>query len=226
MIKEEWGQALNREFDKLYFKKLMRFIKNEREAGKEIYPAQKDVFKAFNYTLPAFIKVVIIGQDPYHTPGYADGLAFSASVSKGTPPSLQNILKELKDDLGHETPNSGSLMQWARRGVLLLNSVLTVEAGKPGSHRNLGWERFTDEVIAWLNLNKSPIVFMLWGRDAISKEHLIRNSKHCVIKSSHPSPFSAHKSTDAFQSFLGSKPFSSANKFLAKPIDWSLSNRL
>lgn len=229
-ISEAWDQVISQELAKLYMKRLMRFLRHERRLGKEIYPPQSEIFEAFSYCPPHRIKAVIVGQDPYHTPGFADGMAFSVSVDRDKPPSLINIFKELESDLGYPQPNHGSLIKWACEGVILLNTCLTVEKGKPGSHRNLGWEAFSDRIIEWLHKNKEPIAFILWGKDSFAKEHLIDKTKHLVIKSTHPSPFSASVSTRQAISFFGSQPFSQVNKFLIKagriPIDWQIVNRV
>jgi len=230
MLREEWQQAFNQEFDRLYYKRLDRWLKHEEREGKIIYPPKADRFDAFNHCPPHRIKVVIVGQDPYHTPGFADGMAFSVPVDKGFPPSLNNIWKEIKTDLDISRPNHGNLTKWASQGVLLLNTCLSVEKGKPGSHRDKGWEQFTDRVISWLNVNKKGIVFMLWGLDAQKKESFISKERHMVLKSTHPSPFSAYVSTKGLIPFMGSKPFSQANKFLSqrdiRPIDWAIPNRV
>lgn len=229
-LSDEWENLLGREFERLSFLRLQRFIRAEREAGKKIFPSDTEVYHSFNSCPPDRVKVIIVGQDPYHTEGYADGLAFSVKVEKPLAPSLQNIFKELEADLGHKIPNHGCLLKWAKQGVLLLNSCLTVEADKPGSHREKGWELITDRVIEHFNYQKNPMVFILWGKDALVKERLITNPKHLVLKSSHPSPFSARVSTARFESFFGSRPFSTANKFLIKndrkPIDWAIEDKL
>lgn len=230
ILRTNWQQALDREFDKLYFKRLVRWLRKEREAGKEILPADEDVLEGLNHCPPAKVKVVIIGDEPYSIPGFSDGLAFSVQLDKGISPALNNIFKELKTDLDLDPPNHGCLLKWTRSGVLLLNTVLTVEANKPGSHKGKGWEQFTDAVITFLNRNRNPIVFMLWGKEACAKSALIKDSKHLVIKSTHPSPFSAAVSTNTVNPFLGSRPFSIANKHLSRfdirPVDWPLVDRL
>ena len=219
MIGNDWDIILKDEFEKDYFKKLIEFIKKEYYK-KTIYPKQAEIFKAFKNTSYENTKVVILGQDPYHGENQAEGLSFSVKEGVKMPPSLKNIFKELNDDLGCEIPTHGSLVKWSEEGVLLLNTVLTVEKDKAASHKNLGWEIFTDEVIRKLNEKNTPIVFILWGNFAKSKKSLITNKIHYVIESNHPSPFSAHKG------FFGSKPFSKTNNFLIKnglkPIDWQI----
>lgn len=229
-IRAEWDQVLHQELNALYFQILMRFLKNERRANKEIIPDQPQIFNAFNYCPPAKIKCVIIGSEPFHEPGYADGLAFSVDLSKGNTLALDNIFKEVKSDLDISRPNHGCLTSWSTEGVLLMNTRLTVEANKPGSHCDQGWERFTDRIVKWLDSNKKPIVFMLWGKEAAKKRPLIKNTRHCVLQTTHPSPYSAGSNTSKYPPFLGSKCFSEANQFLIKndikPIDWSIKNRL
>lgn len=219
MIGNDWDIILRDEMEKTYFKNLLNLIKKEYET-KVIYPKQTEIFKAFRNTSYENTKVVILGQDPYHGINQAEGLSFSVKVGIKKPPSLQNIFKELKDDLGYEIPVDGSLVKWTEEGVLLLNTVLTVEGNKPASHKDLGWEHFTDEVIKKLNQKTTPVVFILWGSFARSKKTFITNPIHCIIESPHPSPFSA------YNGFFGSKPFSKTNKFLTlnglKPIDWQI----
>lgn len=222
-----WKRTLARELKSDNFKKLCKFLKNEIGAGKVICPELKFIFRAFNFCSPEETKVVILGQDPYHTPGVANGLSFSISQGNGIPPSLLNIYREINQDLQlEEDPNHGDLTGWARQGVLLLNSCLTIEAYRPNSHKNKGWEQLTDTVISYLNKINKPIVFMLWGKEASQKETLITNPRHLVLKSSHPSPFSAHVTSESQIAFMGSKPFSSANRHLRKTrqtqIDWTL----
>ncbi|MBP5674987.1 uracil-DNA glycosylase [Candidatus Saccharibacteria bacterium] len=214
---ESWKPFLKSEFDKPYFKDLAEFLHEEYEK-KTIFPPKTAVFRAFSTDLNE-VKVVILGQDPYHTPGVADGLAFS--ISNGTnymPPSLINIYKEIDSDVGKHNNKSGSLIPWQKQGVLLLNNVLTVEAHKAGSHRGKGWEEFTEAVIKYLNSEKENLVFILWGRDARNKKKLIDTKKHFVLESAHPSPLSA------YNGFFGSKPFSKTNEYLKAhnktPIDW------
>ncbi len=217
MIGNSWDIYLKEEFQKEYFKELLEFVKEEYKT-KTIYPKQNEVFNAFRYTDFENIKVVILGQDPYHGPNQAEGLSFSVKNEVLKPPSLQNIFKELESDLGIPFPEHNSLKPWARQGVLLLNSVLTVEEHKPTSHAEKGWETFTDDVIKILNQKETPVVFILWGAYARSKKNLITNPKHYIIESAHPSPFSARNG------FFGSKPFSKTNEFLKKNnipiIDW------
>lgn len=213
---ESWKGFLQSEFEKPYFKKLAEFLHSEYEK-KTIYPRKELVFRAFATDLNE-VKVVILGQDPYHTPGAAEGLAFSVPNSAPIPPSLINIYKEIDSDIGkHQNPR-GSLANWQKQGVLLLNTVLTVEAHKAGSHRGKGWETFTTATISYLNEVRPHLVFILWGRDARNKKSLIDTSKHLVLESAHPSPLSAHGG------FFGSKPFSKCNDFLIsnnlEPIMW------
>jgi len=219
MLGNDWDELLKDEIDKDYFQKLLSFIKEEYK-NKTIYPKQTEIFKAFRNTSYKDTKVVILGQDPYHGENEAEGLSFSVKVGVRKPPSLQNIFKELHDDLGCRMPDSGSLVKWSEEGVLLLNTVLTVEKDKAASHKDIGWEIFTDSVIKKLNEKKEPIVFILWGSFARSKKSLITNKIHYIIESPHPSPFSA------YTGFFGSKPFSKTNKFLEskglKPIDWQI----
>ena len=219
MIGNKWDYYLKQEFDKDYFKELLSFVKKEYHE-KTIYPKQNEVFNAFRYTDFDNVKVVILGQDPYHGPNQAEGLSFSVSNEVLKPPSLQNIFKELESDLKIPFPEHNSLKPWAKQGVLLLNAVLTVEEHKPTSHKDKGWEQFTDAVIQILNKKEEPIVFILWGSYARSKKIFITNPKHLIIESAHPSPFSARNG------FFGSKPFSRTNDFLRKnhrkEIDWRI----
>ena len=219
MIGNDWDNVLNEEIQKDYFKELLEFIKDEYK-NKVIYPAQNEIFNAFRYTNFNDVKVVILGQDPYHEPHQAEGLSFSVSNNVLKPPSLQNIFRELENDLSIPFPEHNSLKPWAREGVLLLNAILTVEEHKPTSHSKKGWEIFTDNVIKKLNEKEKPIVFILWGNFARSKKYLITNSNHLIIESAHPSPLSASRG------FFGSKPFSKTNDFLKKnnikEIDWSI----
>lgn len=204
---ESWKPFLESEFNKPYFKDLSKFLHGEYE-NKQILPPKSAVFRAFSTDLSK-VSVVILGQDPYHTPGVADGLAFSISNgSNYMPPSLINIYKEIDSDLGHHANTSGNLKSWQDQGVLLLNTVLTVEAHQPKSHSDKGWEVFTTETIKYLNDNRPHLVFILWGNDARRKSDLIDKSKHLVLESAHPSPLSA------YHGFFGSKPFSKANNFL------------
>lgn len=204
---ESWKPFLKSEFSKPYFKDLANFLHDEYE-NKTIFPPKHQVFRAFSTDLND-VKVVILGQDPYHTPGVADGLAFSISARNNyMPPSLINIYKEIDSDIGEHKNKSGDLSAWQKQGVLLLNNVLTVEAHKAGSHRGKGWEEFTEAVIKYLNQEKENLVFILWGRDARSKKKLIDSHRHLVLESAHPSPLSA------YNGFFGSKPFSKANDYL------------
>lgn len=222
MLGNDWDDILSEEFEKEYFKNILKQVALEYES-KVIYPKKSEIFKAFRATSYKDTKVVILGQDPYHGVGQAEGLSFSVKKGIPKPPSLQNIFKELKADVGDDIPDDGSLLEWANRGVLLLNSVLTVEENKPASHKYLGWETFTDEVIKKLNNKTTPIVFILWGAFARNKKKYITNSIHFIIESAHPSPFSA------YNGFFGSKPFSKTNAFLIKhgssPIDWNLKQK-
>ena len=219
MIGNDWDNVLKNEYEKNYFKNLLEFLKQEYKE-KTIYPKQNEVFNAFRYTDFNNVKVVILGQDPYHGPNQAEGLSFSVSNEVLKPPSLQNIFKELESDLGIQFPESNSLKPWAKQGVLLLNAVLTVEEHKPTSHKDKGWEIFTDDIIKIINEKKEPVVFILWGAYARNKKSLITNPIHLVIESAHPSPFSARNG------FFGSKPFSKTNKFLKEQgieeIDWRI----
>jgi uracil-DNA glycosylase len=215
-----WVEELKQQYESPYMTEIQNFIKSERVLGKSIYPAESDVFNAFKYTPLDQVKVVILGQDPYHGEGQAHGLAFSVKKGVPVPPSLRNIYKELQSDLGIFPPPHGNLENWARQGVLLLNTVLTVEGGKAGSHHNRGWEQFTDSVIDVLNEKKENLVFILWGSPAQKKARKVDPKKHHLIVSVHPSPLSAHRG------FFGTRPFSKTNDFLVskqiKPIDWNL----
>jgi uracil-DNA glycosylase len=215
-----WLQPLQKEFDTPYMAALKSFLVAEKEAGKRIFPKGSEWFHALDATPLDQVRVVIIGQDPYHGEGQAHGLCFSVRDGVQPPPSLINIYKELKTDLGINPPRHGYLESWAKQGVLLLNAVLTVEAGRAASHQGKGWEQFTDAVIREVNALPRPVVFILWGSYAQRKASFVDTTKHCVIKSAHPSPLSAHNG------FFGSKPFSRANAFLEahgeKPIDWRL----
>ena len=215
-----WLEPLQAEFDQPYMAELKRFLLGERNAGKRIFPAGSNWFRALDLTPLDEVKVVILGQDPYHGPGQAHGLCFSVPNGVRPPPSLVNIYKELASDLGLPPPAHGFLEHWARQGVLLLNSVLTVEMGQAASHRDRGWERFTDAVIRLVNDKPEPVVFMLWGSYAQKKAAFVDPSRHLVLKAPHPSPLSAHSG------FLGCRHFSKANAFLESrglaPIDWAL----
>jgi uracil-DNA glycosylase len=215
-----WKKALLPEFKADYMKSLREFLKEEASAGKHIFPKGTDIFNAFDLTPLNKVEVVILGQDPYHGAGQAHGLSFSVKEGVRPPPSLLNIFKELETDVNVPRPKTGNLTPWAEQGVLLLNSVLTVEEGKAASHRKKGWEQFTDRIIQLLSERDEPIVFILWGAFAQSKIPMIRVPPHAIIKSAHPSPLSAHNG------FLGSRPFSQTNKILRswgkKEIDWRL----
>jgi uracil-DNA glycosylase len=219
-IEPSWLAHLSEEFSKEYMKSLREFLKSEYQKGKQIFPQGKEYFAAFNLTPFEKVKVVILGQDPYHGPGQAHGLCFSVRQGTGLPPSLVNIFKELKADLGISAPQNGCLEKWAQQGVLLLNAVLTVEQGRAASHQGKGWETFTDEVIRRLNDERENIVFILWGSYAQKKAAFVDRKKHFVMESPHPSPLSSHRG------FFGSKPFSRTNAYLKskgiEPIDWSL----
>jgi uracil-DNA glycosylase len=215
-----WLSPLQKEFDAPYMAALKNFLLAEKEKGKRIFPKGNEWFHALDATPLDQVRVVIIGQDPYHGEGQAHGLCFSVREGVRPPPSLINIYKELKNDLGIDPPHHGHLESWAKQGVLLLNAVLTVEAGRAASHQGKGWEQFTDAVIREVNALPRPVVFILWGSYAQRKAAFVDETKHCVIKSAHPSPLSAHNG------FFGSKPFSRANAFLESrgenPIDWRL----
>jgi len=215
-----WHKDLLNEFNKPYFTRLLRCLKIENNQHK-IYPRNTDIFKAFELTPYTEVKVVVIGQDPYHGLDQANGLAFSVNTGIKLPPSLKNIFKELKRDLNIETPKHGNLEKWATQGVLLINSTLTVRAGTPNSHQQLGWNKFTDFVIQLLSAKKNGIVFLLWGKFAQEKEKLINHKNHHILISSHPSPFSAHRG------FIGSNHFSKTNLILKSnnnlPINWDIS---
>ncbi len=219
-IEPDWKQALKSEFDRPYFQQVVTFLKIERAQGKTIYPPGALIFNAFEKTPFDKVKVVILGQDPYHGPGQAHGLSFSVQPGVKPPPSLVNIYKELQADIGLPTPTSGNLDHWAQQGVLLLNAALTVRANEPASHSKIGWADFTNAVISKLSDEKTGIVFLLWGRFAHEKQSLIDETKHFVLKAAHPSPFSADKG------FFGCRHFSKTNEILSKqgidPIDWSV----
>lgn len=218
-IEPSWNKILKNEFEKSYFKNLSTFLNKELNQGKVIYPHGCDIFNAFKYTPFNKVKAVIIGQDPYHGEGQAHGLCFSVKPEFKLPPSLKNIYKELSTDLKIPSPSHGHLTSWAKEGVLMLNSVLTVEAKTPGSHRKRGWEEFTDKIIQELNERKEHIVFILWGNDAKKKASQVDRSRHLVLESAHPSPFSV-------KNFYGCKHFSKANVYLKshglEPINWNL----
>lgn len=215
-----WKKLLAEEKVKPYFIQILDFLRQEVAAGKTIYPSKEDIFNAINDTPFESIKVVIIGQDPYHNPGQAHGLAFSVQKGIRPPPSLQNIFKELQADIGIPKPSHGCLEKWTNQGVLLLNAVLTVEKNKPHAHEKIGWQQFTDTIITRLNTHPQRIVYLLWGAHAQKKCALIDTKKHDILTAPHPSPLSAHRG------FLGCRHFSKANALLEKagrePIDWSL----
>lgn len=219
VINNDWNNVLCEEFDKDYYLKLTSFIKEEYN-NYLVFPDKADVFNAFYYTPFHDVKVVIIGQDPYHNENQAHGLCFSVKPEVDIPPSLMNIYKELRDDLGCSIPNHGYLNKWTKQGVFLLNTVLTVRAHEANSHQKKGWEQFTDAVIRVLNTKDEPMVFLLWGRQAIQKKSMLTNANHLVLESAHPSPLSAYRG------FFGSKPFSTTNAYLTQhgldPIDWQI----
>ncbi len=222
-IAPDWKKALAREFEQPYFEEIITFLKTEKKDGKTIYPPGPLIFHAFDATPIKKVKVVILGQDPYHGRGQAHGLSFSVQRGVHPPPSLVNIFKEIQGDLGIERPAHGNLEHWAKQGVLLLNAALTVEAAKPNSHAKIGWHRFTDAVIRTISDECDAVVFMLWGKFAQGKAELIDKKKHLVLVAAHPSPYSA----DA--GFFGCRHFSKANHWLEKkgeaPIDWSLPDK-
>lgn len=222
MISNDWLPALQEEFRKPYYKQLFTFVKQEYDT-RVIYPPADDIFNAFHFTPLREVKVLILGQDPYHNEHQAHGLSFSVLPQQTEiPPSLQNIYQELHDDLGCYIPNNGYLKKWARQGVLMLNTVLTVRAHQANSHQGKGWEQFTDAVIQAVNAQDRPIVYMLWGRPAQSKIPMLTNPNHLILKAPHPSPLSAYRG------FFGCKHFSQANAFLKEhgisPIDWQIEN--
>lgn len=220
-IDNDWLEPLKGEFSKPYYANLYKTVKAEYDKY-QIFPHSEDVFNAFHFTPLNRVKVVILGQDPYHNVGQAHGLCFSVKPGVEQPPSLQNIYKELEDDLGYPIPNHGCLTKWAKEGVLLLNTVLTVRAHQANSHQGIGWETFTDKVIEILNQEDRPIVFILWGKPAQRKKVMLNNPNHLILEAPHPSPLSAYRG------FFGSKPFSQTNKFLVSkgltPIDWKIEN--
>ncbi len=219
VIEESWKNHLTNEFQSPYFKQLKSFLVSEKLSGKTIYPPGKKIFSAFDFTSFENVKVVLLGQDPYHGTGQAHGLSFSVPDQTPPPPSLKNIFKELNTDLGIPIPKTGNLEKWAKQGVLLLNATLTVEANTAGSHQRKGWEQFTDSVIKKISDDKKGVVFLLWGKFAQSKEPLIDTSKHFVLKAAHPSPL-------AGGAFFGCRHFSKTNELLKQqglePIDWRL----
>lgn len=222
MIENDWLPAMEAEFKKPYYRQLYSFIKEEYSKT-VVYPPADDIFNAFHFTPLSEVKVLLLGQDPYHNVNQAHGLSFSVlPEQKDIPPSLQNIYKELQDDVGCYIPNNGYLKKWANQGVLLLNTVLTVRAHQANSHQGRGWEQFTDAVIQAVNAQDRPVVYFLWGRPAQMKESMLTNPKHLILKAPHPSPLSAYRG------FFGCKHFSMANEFLEKngiePIDWQIEN--
>lgn len=221
ILKNDWAFYLDKEFEQEYYKRLRSFLKSEYQQF-TIYPNMYDIFNALHYTPYEKVKVVILGQDPYHGPNQAHGLSFSVKPGVPCPPSLQNIFKELQEDIGCPLPNHGCLVHWAKQGVLLLNTVLTVRAGQAHSHKGMGWEIFTDQVIRVLNERSKPVIFILWGRPAQEKEKLITNKHHYILKAPHPSPLSANRG------FFGSRPFSKVNQILSEIgeelINWQIPN--
>jgi uracil-DNA glycosylase len=219
-IEPGWKEILKDEFSKPYFLQIVTFLKTEKASGKIIYPPGSLIFNAFNSTPFDLVKVVILGQDPYHGQGQAHGLSFSVPFGIAPPPSLINIFKELKSDTGTAIPNHGNLTQWAEKGVMLLNAFLTVRANEPMSHSNIGWGQFTDTVISKISSLKQHVVFLLWGKFAQEKQVLVDETKNCLLKAAHPSPFSADKG------FFGCRHFSKTNEYLARngidPVDWAL----
>lgn len=221
MIDNDWLEVLGEEFRKPYYKELYQFVLQEYNSV-QVFPPADDIFNAFHLTPLSEVKVVILGQDPYHNVGQAHGLCFSVKPDVEIPPSLVNIYQELHDDLGCYIPNNGYLVKWAEQGVLMLNTVLTVRAHLANSHRGKGWEEFTDAAIRALNVQDRPIVFILWGKPAQMKKNMLNNPNHLILEAPHPSPLSAYRG------FFGSRPFSKANNFLmengAAPIDWQIEN--
>ena len=219
MISNDWLSELGAEFKKPYYKELYQFVRSEYSTA-QIFPPAEEIFTAFHLTPLSEVKVVIIGQDPYHNVGQAHGLCFSVKPDVEIPPSLVNIYQELQADLGCRIPNNGYLIKWAKQGVLMLNTVLTVRAHMANSHRGKGWEEFTDAAIKALNKQDRPIVFILWGRPAQMKKSMLDNPNHLILEAPHPSPLSAYRG------FFGSKPFSKTNMFLQQngiaPIDWQI----
>ncbi len=223
MINTDWLDCIQSEFKKPYYKELYQFVRNEYDTH-VIYPPSDDIFNAFHLTPLSKVKVLILGQDPYHGAHQAHGLCFSVLPDQPElPPSLQNIYKELQDDLGCEIPNNGYLKKWAEQGVLMLNTVLTVRAHQAGSHQGKGWEQFTDAIIQAVNAQDRPVVYLLWGKPAQSKIPMLTNPKHLILKAPHPSPLSAYRG------FFGCRHFSQTNAFLkengVEPIDWQIENR-
>lgn len=221
MIENEWLEYLKPEFSKPYYKDLFEFVKNEY-ATKVIYPPSGDIFSALDHTSIKDVKIVLLGQDPYHEEGQAHGMSFSVRPGIKIPPSLQNMYKELHEELGLYIPNNGYLEKWANQGVLLLNTCLTVRSGAANSHKGKGWEQFTDAIIKAVNEQDRPIVYMLWGKPAQMKKSMLNNPKHLILEAPHPSPLSAYRG------FFGCKHFSKCNEFLVNnglsPIDWQIEN--
>ena len=219
-IEPGWKKLLKKEFEQPYFEQMALHLKTEKQQGKIIYPPGAYIFNAFNSTPIDQVKVVILGQDPYHGAGQAHGLCFSVQTGVPPPPSLINIFKELNEDLGVAIPSHGNLSAWATQGVFLLNASLTVRAGEPMSHSKIGWAQFTDNVIKKISTEKTKVVFLLWGKFAQEKKALIDESKHCILKAAHPSPLSAHAG------FFGCRHFSKTNEYLVSkgidPVNWSL----
>jgi len=220
ILENSWKEKLLEEFNKDYMRSLSVFLRSEKLKNKIIFPPGNKIFNAFNLTKFEDVKVVILGQDPYHGHNQAHGLSFSVEEGIRPPPSLKNIFKELESDMGIKQPEHGNLERWCSEGVLLLNSILTVEKSKPASHSNMGWEQFTDKILSILNDLKRNVVFILWGKKAQEKGHFLDKNRHLILKSAHPSPYSANNG------FLGSKPFSKTNHYLnsnnIKEIDWDL----
>lgn len=220
LLEPSWQRVLQEELQKPYVLQLAAFLKMERESGAPIYPPEELVFNALTQTPFDQVRVVIVGQDPYHGPGQAHGLSFSVPAGVSPPPSLQNIFKELQQDLGIPIPSHGCLLKWAQQGVLLLNATLTVRNAEPLSHHKKGWEQFTDAIIREVARKKEPIIFVLWGKNALEKcTHVLKhahNTTHTILTAAHPSPFSAHSG------FFGCRHFSKINELLDKPIDWSI----
>ena len=221
MITNDWLDEIQGEFKKPYYRELYQFVRDEYSKA-VIYPPADDIFNAMHFTPLSKVKVLLLGQDPYHNVGQAHGLCFSVKKGVDIPPSLVNIYKELHDDLGCTIPNHGCLTKWAEQGVLMLNTVLTVRAHQANSHKDIGWEEFTDAAIMALNSQDRPIVFILWGAPAQRKARMLTNPKHLILKAPHPSPLSAYRG------FFGSKPFSQTNDYLrahgVEPIDWQIEN--
>ena len=218
-ISNDWAEKLSAEYRKPYYRELFQFVKEEYSKV-VVYPPSEDIFNAMHLTPLSKVKCVVLGQDPYHEPGQAHGLCFSVKPDIKIPPSLENIYKELHDDVGFEIPNHGYLEEWAKQGVLLLNTVLTVQAHRAFSHRGKGWEQFTDAIIRTVNEIDRPVVFLLWGKPAQEKKALLNNPKHLILEAPHPSPLSAYRG------FFGCRHFSKANEFLVRngetPVDWTL----